>query len=166
MKLQKKMLVATIALALAGLTGSAFAGTVSSTFNTYATEAVSGLTAVNSPVMAYQPGKLIAAGTSFTIYIQLNGGARWLAAATGAVSSTTVSFGSAVLGTSFVSASGTVLALNFTAGASAIPTSTVLNMSALSASIDLSGATGLVSHDRAIHRSQARYRLGRIGIKG
>ncbi len=145
MKLQKKMLVATIALALAGLTGSAFAGTVSSTFNTYATEAVSGLTAVNSPVMAYQPGKLIAAGTSFTIYIQLNGGAKWLAAATGAVSSTTVSFGSAVLGTSFVSASGTVLALNFTAGASAIPTSTVLNMSALSASIDLSGATGLVS---------------------
>ncbi|MGN8160480.1 hypothetical protein ACS8YF_17625 [Salinisphaera sp. SWV1] len=140
-----------VALAVAatfvgGAFTTAFAGTASSTYNTYATEAATAgnLGKVASPSLGYQPNQVIASGSTFTIYIKLTGGATWDSTAAGTISGTgnATYGGNADLSGEAVSSDGSVLALTFTASAG-YGQQSVFSLSSVPSLVDLSNATAL-----------------------
>lgn len=150
MKLQKKLLVAAISMALAGGAGVAFAaGTVGLTAPNYATEvAGTPLAGVATPKLTYIPGVAIAASTQFTIYIRLNGGAKWPTGADTTIAAAAPGYtdGTNIATIANVYQNGDVLALNYTAPSTSILASGQLSVAtAIPNTIDLSKATALKS---------------------
>lgn len=151
----------TVALAVAatfagGALTTAYAGTASATYNTYATEAIKsgiGLGTINSPSIAYQPDTVIASGTTFTVYIKLNGGATWNSPTSTSYSATygsgssqeSVSSSSAFS----VSQNGKVLAVTFSNSNSHNKGAT-FNMSTVSGALDLKNASSLKTSGASI----------------
>ncbi|MCW8917626.1 MAG: hypothetical protein OQL08_02250 [Gammaproteobacteria bacterium] len=146
MNMKKTTLALAIAASIAGFAGQAAAGTASSTYNTYATEAVlaGNVAAVSSPNMGYQPSTVAASGTDFTIYIRLDGGATWTATAT-SITANYISNGVTVTSVAgaIVSGDSTTLAINFSAIAQPVGTSTVINIPGVAAAVNLATSTAL-----------------------
>lgn len=154
MKFQKSIIAFAVATAMMGTAGAAFAGTASSTYNTYAVEALPSLTGVTPSANAYQTGILIASTTKFTMFLQLAGGAKW--AAPYAVGDITLA-GASTDAVAISSTDPTVMVINFTATAN-IASGTVMSFVAVSAAkVDLSGvsATGSVTESYAITNGTA-----------
>lgn len=158
MKFQKSVIAFAVATAMMGSTGAAFAGTASSTFNTYAVEALPSLTGVVPSANAYQTGILIANGTKFTMFLQLAGGAKWAGAYTAGVAPDVTIAGASTDAAAISTTDPTVMVINFTATAN-IPSGTVMSFAGGSATakVDLSGvsATGSVTESYAITNGTA-----------
>jgi len=154
MKFQKSIIAFAVATAMMGTAGAAFAGTASSTYNTYAIEALPSLTAVVPSANAYQTGILIANGTKFTMFLQLAGGAKW---DTAYAKADVAIVGASTDAVAISSADPTVMVINFTATAN-IASGTVMSFAAASsAKVNLSGvsATGSVTESYAITNGTA-----------
>ena len=154
MKFQKSIIAFAVATAMMGTAGAAFAGTASSTYNTYAVEALPSLTGVTPSANAYQTGILIADTTKFTMFLQLAGGAKWATAYAAADITLT---GASTDAVAISSTDPTVMVINFTATAN-IASGTVMSFAAgSSAKVNLSGvsATGSVTESYAITNGTA-----------
>lgn len=135
---------------------TASAGTASVTYNTYATESATAGTLgnVKSPEISYQPQKLIAQKTSFTIYIKLKDGATWNRSGSNAPTASTIEGNATYKDNSSnseqptnvsFSSNDTVMALTFKAtnNKNGFNTSGRLNLTSTSHLVNLSNASGL-----------------------
>ena len=142
-----------VALAVAAtFAGGAFttasAGTASTTYNTYATEAFSAgqVKTVANPNLAYQPKQVVAPNTTFTIYIKLNNGAKWNSGAASSITNNNTSYkstNSATFQSVSFNQNGNVLAITFKAGSSGINQQAVFSLSQVNTLLDLSNANPL-----------------------